>query len=592
MVIEIFVEVCPMKKRFICLLMLCMALLVCIGAASAEETPVTVTGSLISEGEFPAVRTIYSRASTDELEEYLISRLSSGAAEINVLKYGMGIDEFINFYWDMLNSNPELFYVAGEMSYYNEGKLMKSIIPKYLFTGSELQQRIAEFEDYVDSIARYASVATTDVGRMLRANDYFCVNYEYDLNYDVYRPDLLFRKKTGVCQAYMLAYAAVLNELGIDNTYASSEKMNHIWNLVKLDGAWYHIDVTWNDPVDDMPLRARHYYFLLSDAGFEDAGHHDWKTSVTANSDKYDDFFWRNMDTPLPVTGNDIYYFSYGDRDGERSIYSWDEGSGETSTIHTFPVTSYYYPGFMGIAVDSHFLYYGEGDTLYGVSPEGGSPIVIHVLEDEDARIWSAWREGSKIKMLAGSTLNGKLVTADIPNLSSDIAVLPAVSQVETGGTTKLYLVPKDDPETTLDAAWSSSNVAIATVNKKGVVTGKGMGIVEITALSNNVFTKATVIVHSDERIDLPEGMTAVREEAFAGVAAEEIIIPGGVLSIGENAFRDCAGLKMISIPRTVASIADNAFAGCGEELLILAAEGSAAHSFAGAKGISCLLVE
>lgn len=580
-----------LMKKFVCLLMLCLALLICVGAA-AEEEFATVQGKLISQGEFPDARPSYSRASTEGLEEYLISKLSAGATEINVLKYGLSVSSFVDFYWDMLNSNPELFYVAGELSYYSEEGLMKSILPKYVFTGDELQSRIDEFEGYVSSIARYASVAKGEIGQLMRVNDYFCVNYQYDTDLDIYRPDLLFRNKEGVCQAYMLAYGAVLNKLGIENTYATSSAMNHIWNLVKLDGEWYHIDVTWNDPVSDLPLRACHYYFLLSDEAIENAKHYGWSSSVTADSDLYDDAFWRSLDTPLPVQGNDIYYYSHGDSNGKRSIYKWEESSGQSTLIHSFPIASYYYPGYMGLAADSNFLYYGADDTLYSIGLEGGNPAAIHVLQEEGALIWSAWREGSTIRMLTGADLYGDVVTADIPNWSSELAIMPSAVRLEIDETARLCLVQADDPETTLAGAWASSDINIASVSKKGVVTGKSRGIVKITAMINNEFAEASVVVHGKDCVFLPASMTAVGDEAFMGIAAEEIHIPDGVTSIGERAFAGCAGLKIVIVPDSVLTIGDNAFADCHEELAILVSEGSAAHSYAEANGVGFILVD
>lgn len=48
-----------------------------------------------------------------------------------------------------------------------------------------------------------------------------------------------------VCSGYSEAFAAIMTELGIPNTYATSP--NHRWNKVKIGKTWYHVDVTWND---------------------------------------------------------------------------------------------------------------------------------------------------------------------------------------------------------------------------------------------------------------------------------------------------------------------------------------------------------
>ena len=48
-----------------------------------------------------------------------------------------------------------------------------------------------------------------------------------------------------VCSGYSEAFAAIMTELNIPNTYAHSP--NHRWNKVKIGKKWYHVDVTWND---------------------------------------------------------------------------------------------------------------------------------------------------------------------------------------------------------------------------------------------------------------------------------------------------------------------------------------------------------
>jgi transglutaminase/protease-like cytokinesis protein 3 len=56
--------------------------------------------------------------------------------------------------------------------------------------------------------------------------------------------------------------AIFLNRYGIDNYKVAS--VNHVWNAVKLDGKWYHLDLTWDDPImeegKDVVL---HDYFLI-----------------------------------------------------------------------------------------------------------------------------------------------------------------------------------------------------------------------------------------------------------------------------------------------------------------------------------------
>lgn len=55
-----------------------------------------------------------------------------------------------------------------------------------------------------------------------------------------------------------------------------------MWNLVKLDGTWYHADPTWDDPVPDVPGRAQYHYFLKSDKTM--AKDHTWVPSSTPSA--------------------------------------------------------------------------------------------------------------------------------------------------------------------------------------------------------------------------------------------------------------------------------------------------------------------
>lgn len=50
-----------------------------------------------------------------------------------------------------------------------------------------------------------------------------------------------------VCDAYAGLYNLFMWELGIESYIVTSQK--HAWNLVYLDGKWYHTDVTYSDPV-------------------------------------------------------------------------------------------------------------------------------------------------------------------------------------------------------------------------------------------------------------------------------------------------------------------------------------------------------
>lgn len=58
----------------------------------------------------------------------------------------------------------------------------------------------------------------------------------------------VFVNKKAVCSGYAKAMQYLLNMCGIECTYVTSD--THAWNLVKLEGDYYHLDVTWGDGSD------------------------------------------------------------------------------------------------------------------------------------------------------------------------------------------------------------------------------------------------------------------------------------------------------------------------------------------------------
>ena len=100
--------------------------------------------------------------------------------------------------------------------------------------------KIKSFHDHIVNITKYDSD---------HANE----------SYTAY--DLLTTGKS-ICGGYSDIMSIYLNRIGLQNYKINSE--NHIWNLVNLDGSWYHLDATWDDPVDENNQYLLHNFFLIS----------------------------------------------------------------------------------------------------------------------------------------------------------------------------------------------------------------------------------------------------------------------------------------------------------------------------------------
>lgn len=66
-----------------------------------------------------------------------------------------------------------------------------------------------------------------------------------------------------VCSGYTDTMALFLNMIGLENIKVATDK--HVWNAVKLNDKWYHIDITWDDPVvSDGSNIIQYDYFLIT----------------------------------------------------------------------------------------------------------------------------------------------------------------------------------------------------------------------------------------------------------------------------------------------------------------------------------------
>lgn len=107
------------------------------------------------------------------------------------------------------------------------------------------------------------TMSTTDKIKVF--HDFIINNTIYDesKNENSYNAYNLITTGKSICGGYSDIMAIYLNKLGIQNYRITSS--NHIWNLILLDGVWYHLDATWDDPVtSDGKQYLLHNFFMIS----------------------------------------------------------------------------------------------------------------------------------------------------------------------------------------------------------------------------------------------------------------------------------------------------------------------------------------
>ena len=145
-------------------------------------------------------------------------------------------------------------------------------------TKSVLNNTIIEMYDIAESIT---NDSMSDREKVKAVHDWMCIHIAYDWdNYkngtipsDSYSVIGPIQYGKGVCSGYAKTFESFMNILGIESEQISGTATNsigntggHAWNKVKVDGKWYWIDVTWDDPVPDKPgVVQRYKYFMISE---------------------------------------------------------------------------------------------------------------------------------------------------------------------------------------------------------------------------------------------------------------------------------------------------------------------------------------
>lgn len=129
------------------------------------------------------------------------------------------------------------------------------------------EQQTAMYDRYCDILSSTVSSSNPDVINELTVHDYIVNNVRYvlDRNSDSPAYDALFNGSAS-CSGYTEVFQTLMDMAGIRCIPVTGQAGgdSHIWNMVCLDGQWYHVDTTWDDPVGGDGT-IRHNYFNITD---------------------------------------------------------------------------------------------------------------------------------------------------------------------------------------------------------------------------------------------------------------------------------------------------------------------------------------
>lgn len=388
------------------------------------------------------------------------------------------------------NDNPKFFYLSNsyKYEYTSEEYLITKLYLTYDMEKESAKAALSEVDRWINEVVSLTDSSFSDLEYAIFFHDYLAENYEYDTSLKTHDLYNFIKTGKGVCQSYTYAYMALLEAVGIEASWASSNSMVHMWNVVKIDGEWYHVDLTWDDPVVNSVGVPQHNYFLLSDTAIstKTGAHYGWVSPYACSSDKYDDAALKKADSAYAYLNDSWYYISDGD------LYKTTTLNEKGTLVLELDLkwnvwgstTSVWNGSYSGLISYGGNLYLNSSTQLLQVKPDTGKVVPVYTYTENNGYIYG-FRINTGDDGISGAGLhndNAGIIlhisitpVLDLDIFNKDIYLdLPAPQEVVAGDANGDNKVAIDDAIVVLKyiAAWDniSIDMSAADINKDGNV--------------------------------------------------------------------------------------------------------------------------
>ena len=310
----------------------------------------------------------------ESAQEKLADGIRKCKTVVDLSQYRIPLEEISDFYLNIIRNYPEFFHISNQYQYCltEDEKYLSYFLPVYKIPNKvAYNTALAEVEAEANDILLSVKDSMDDFEKALILHDKIVEYYSYDDTYtssDIYT---FIKTKKGVCQAYSLFYKYLLDKCGIENAFAESNKINHLWNLVKLGDSWYNVDVAWDDPIFTDPAHdvkgiVHHNYFLNSDANEYEAEHLTTYADYPCTDTRYENKQYRDILSPFVYVDDALYCFDKGictydcETDGKNCIYP--------ENVKWSTENSYYTDSFSGLSRYGDYLVYNTPTKIKAYS--------------------------------------------------------------------------------------------------------------------------------------------------------------------------------------------------------------------------------
>ena len=176
-------------------------------------------------------------------------------------------------FFQMRLDHPEIFWLTGYKYKYYKGSPNLIFVPEYLFGKDKIREHQRAMQARVEKLVRPAK-DRSDFEKEKYVHDFICENVRYDKLKKAYSHEIIgpLGQGVGVCEGIAKAVKVLLDALGVwciiaicGNNPEKGIKYRHTWNIVKINGVYYHLDATFDNTLGRDGKEIRYDYFNLDD---------------------------------------------------------------------------------------------------------------------------------------------------------------------------------------------------------------------------------------------------------------------------------------------------------------------------------------
>ncbi|KWX76115.1 transglutaminase domain-containing protein [Paenibacillus jilunlii] len=191
-----------------------------------------------------------------------------------------------------MGSDPYLYYIIDSYAFSYRGSSRSAKVTVQVAYRETLQQTALVNKQVKTILQQIISPGMNQHQKVKVIHDWVVLHLKYDNTYRKYTAYEGLQSGSAVCQGYSLLTYKLLLGAGIPNKIVEGTAkpeggvaQSHAWNLVQLDGRWYHLDTTWDDPTPSPEGGISTVYYMRTDAQMR--RDHSWTKSYPAASVGY-----------------------------------------------------------------------------------------------------------------------------------------------------------------------------------------------------------------------------------------------------------------------------------------------------------------